>query len=50
MIFLRHQCYEATSGILCRVMGSSVQKSQGSPSKSLVEDHKDDEGPGASPV
>jgi len=31
-------------------LGSSVQLRQGSPRRSPVEGHKDDEGPGASPV
>lgn len=43
-------CDEATSGILCSVLGSSVQKRQGYPRKSPVEDHKNDTGPGAFPA
>jgi len=40
---------EITSGVLCPVLGSPVQKRQGFPRRSSVEDHKDDKGPGASP-
>ena len=35
-----------TPGVLCPVLGFSVQKRQGSPGESPVEGHKDDKGPG----
>ena len=38
---------EVSSGVLCPVLDSLVQKMQGSPGKSPVEGHKDDKGPGA---
>ena len=41
---------QATPGALCPVLGSPAKKRQGSPRRSAVEGHKDDEGPGASPV
>jgi len=41
---------EATFRILHSVLGSPVQKRQGSPRSSPVEGHKDDKGPGASPI
>ena len=40
----------ATFRLLCQVLGYTVQKRQGSPRRSSAEGHKDDEGPGASPV
>ena len=40
---------KASSGVLCPVLGSPVQKRQGSLGKSPAEGHKDGEGPGASP-
>ena len=41
---------EPTFRLLCPVLGSSVQKRQGSPRRSPVEGHKGDEGPAASPI
>jgi len=41
---------EATLTILCPLLDSPVQKRQGSPKRSPVEGHKDDKGPGASPM
>ena len=41
---------EATFSILCPVLSSADQKSQGSPRRSPAEGHKDDKGPGASPI
>ena len=41
---------ETTFGILCPVLGSSVQTRQGFPIKSPMEDHEDNLGPGASPI
>ena len=38
---------KASPGVLFPVLGSPVQKRQGSPGKSPVEGHKDDKGPGA---
>jgi len=38
---------QASPGVLCLVLGSPVQKRQGSPGKSPVEGQKDDKGPGA---
>ena len=40
---------EALSGILCPVLSSPVQKSQGYPINSSAEGNKEDKGPGASP-
>ena len=39
---------QASPGVLYPVLGSPVQKRQGSPGESPVEGHKEDEGPGAS--
>jgi len=41
---------EATFTLLCPDLGFPVQKKQGSPRRSSVEGHKNDEGPGASPL
>ena len=41
---------KAISGVLCPVLGSAVQKRQGSPRRSPAEGCKDDRGPGASPI
>ena len=41
---------DATSGVLCPVLGSSVQKTQGSPRRRLVEGHKDGKGLGPSHI
>ena len=41
---------EATSEVLCPVLGSSVQKREGSPRKSPVEVDRDHKWPGAFPV
>jgi len=41
---------EATSVALCPVLGFSAQDRQETAGKSQGESHKDDEGPGASPV
>ena len=41
---------EATFRLLCSVLGFPVQKRQGSLRRCPAEDHKDDKGPGASPI
>ena len=40
---------EATHGVLCPVLSSSVHRRQGTPGESPAESHKDDQGPGAPP-
>ena len=40
---------QASPGVLHLVLGSLIQKRQGSPGESSAEGHKDDKGPGASP-
>ena len=42
--------YSASPGVLCPVLGSSLQKRQGSPGKSPAEGREDDKGPEASPL
>ena len=41
---------ETSPGILYLVLGFPVQKRQGSPGESPAVGHRDDEGPGASPL
>ena len=41
---------QASPGVLYPDLGSLVQKRQGSPGESPAEGHKDDKGPGASPL
>ena len=41
---------EAKFRLLCPVLGSPFQKSQGSPRRSPAESHKGDQGAGASPI
>ena len=41
---------QASPGVLYQVLGSPVQKRQGSPGESPTEGHKDDKGPTASPL
>jgi len=41
---------EATFRILCTALGSPVQRRPKKTQRSPAEGHKDDEGPGASPV
>ena len=41
---------QASPGVLCPVLGSPFQKSQGSPRRSPAESHKGDQGAGASPI
>ncbi|RMC04466.1 hypothetical protein DUI87_18911 [Hirundo rustica rustica] len=38
---------EATSGVLCPVLGSSIPERQGAPGECPAKGHKDDEGSGA---
>ena len=42
--------HEATFGLLCPILDFSVQKRQGTSREIPVEGHKDDEGPGVSPI
>ena len=41
---------EATFRLLCPVVGFLAQKRQGSPRRSAIKGHRDDKGPGASPI
>lgn len=41
---------EATSGVLCSILGSSVEERQRTSREGPVEGHRDDWGPGVSPV
>lgn len=48
MTFKPHTTYEATSGILCSVLGSSVQETHEHTGETLVKSHEDGKGTGAS--
>lgn len=41
---------QSSPEVLCPILGSPVQKRQGSPGEGPVECHKDDKGPGAPPL